>query len=99
DLVERVSRAIERLTEQFAGRDIVAVAHGGTIKAALSLALRLDPEAALAFAIENCSITRIDHVGGPPPPAYSWRVAAVNHRPWHRGGSPGSLTAALMPTG
>jgi len=33
-----------------------------TIRAAL--ALGLDPEAALAFTIENCSITRIDHIDG-----------------------------------
>jgi alpha-ribazole phosphatase len=83
DLVARVHAAIGELTGQFAGRTIVAVAHGGTIKAALALALRLDPEAALAFGIDNCSITRIDHVGAEVGP-YEWRVAAVNHRPWNR---------------
>jgi len=83
DLVARVHAAIGELTAQFAGRTIVAVAHGGTIKAALALALRLDPEAALAFGIDNCSITRIDHVGAEVGP-YEWRVAAVNHRPWNR---------------
>jgi alpha-ribazole phosphatase len=81
DLVARARGAIERLTAQFAGRTIVAVAHGGTIKAALAMALRLDPEAALAFAIDNCSITRIDHVGAEVG-LYEWRVGAVNHRPW-----------------
>jgi alpha-ribazole phosphatase len=30
-----------------AGRDVIAVAHGGTIRAALGLALGLDPEASL----------------------------------------------------
>src|SRR5438105_6094858 len=36
----------------------------GAIRAALALALDLDPEAALAFTIENCSITRIDPTHG-----------------------------------
>jgi broad specificity phosphatase PhoE len=83
DVVTRVGAAIERLSSQFAGRDIVAVAHGGTIRAALALALRLDAEAVLAFVIENCSITRIDRLA--QPTADHWRVAAVNHRPWSRG--------------
>jgi|SRR4051812_13230895 alpha-ribazole phosphatase len=78
DLMERVAPVIEDLTEEFRGRDIVAVTHGGTIKAALAIALRIDPEAALAFMVENCSLTRIDHMGHEP---YGWRVAAVNYRP------------------
>jgi broad specificity phosphatase PhoE len=83
DLVARASSAIKRLTERFAGRTIIAVTHGGTIKAALALALRLESEAALAFAIENCSITRLDHIE-PEVGVYEWRVQAVNHRPWTR---------------
>ena len=49
---------IERLNVEHRGRDIVAVTHGGTIKVALALALGLDPQAALSFLVENCSITR-----------------------------------------
>ena len=62
------------------GRDIIAVAHGGTIRAALALALDLDPEAALAFTIENCSITRIDRIDGPGM-GHGWRVVRVNQPP------------------
>ena len=83
DLVARATEAIKRLTVQFAGRTIVAVTHGGTIKAALALALQLETEAALAFAIDNCSITRMDHFV-PETGRYEWRVHAVNHRPWTR---------------
>ena len=83
DLVARATVAITRLTAQFAGRTIVAVTHGGTIKAALALALQIDTEAALAFAIDNCSITRMDHFV-PEIGRYEWRVHAVNHRPWTR---------------
>jgi broad specificity phosphatase PhoE len=81
DLADRVAAAIERLTADHRGRDIIAVTHGGTIRAALAVALRLEPEAALAFVIDNCSMTRIEHLaddGG----VVNWRIGAVNHRPW-----------------
>ena len=81
-LVERVSAAILRLTEAHAGQDIVAVAHGGTIRAALALALELSPARALAFSIDNCSLTRIDHFDMPQVPGgRAWRVGAVNDGP------------------
>ncbi|HEX5959538.1 MAG TPA: histidine phosphatase family protein [Hyphomicrobiaceae bacterium] len=76
DLVERVAPAIERLNRTHAGRDIVAVTHGGTIRAALGLALGIAPQAALAFATENCSLTRIDHLAAAGPGV--WRVVTVN---------------------
>ena len=80
DVMERVAGAVTRLTDEHASGDIVAVAHGGTIRAALALALGLDPETALAFSIDNLSITRIDHVDGPARGG-AWRVAAVNLLP------------------
>lgn len=80
NLIARVTPAIQRLSEDHAGRDIVAVTHGGTIRAALSLALGLDPERALAFSTQNLGITRLDlitdHADG-----VAWRVTAVNQRP------------------
>jgi alpha-ribazole phosphatase len=83
DLMQRVVPAIERLNAEHRGKDIVAVTHGGTIRAALGFALALPPQAALAFSVENCSVTRIDHLtaGGGDG---LWRVVAVNHRPWSR---------------
>jgi broad specificity phosphatase PhoE len=83
DLVGRVAPAIARLTEEHRGRDIVAVTHGGTIRAALGLALGLEPQGALAFAIENCSLTRLDHLSGAGG-AGIWRVVTVNRRPSSR---------------
>lgn len=83
DLVHRVAPAIERLNREHRGKDIIAVTHGGTIRAALGTALGMSPQASLAFSVENCSLTRIDHLsadGG----AGLWRVVAVNHRPWSR---------------
>jgi alpha-ribazole phosphatase len=79
-VTERVSGAIRRLVETHSGRNIIAVAHGGTIRAALALALDLDPEAALAFTIENCSLTRIDRINGPGM-GHGWRVVRVNQPP------------------
>ena len=42
DLVERVIPAVERYTSAHAEKDIICVAHGGTIKAALAHALGLE---------------------------------------------------------
>jgi len=82
DLMERVMRTIHRLNREFAGRDIIAVTHGGTIRAALALALDLPPETALAFAVDNLSVTRLDHfpseAGGR---GHHWRVNFTNLPP------------------
>ena len=61
DLYNRTRGAIERINAEQAGRDVIAVAHGGTIKAAVGLALGDLPETGLAFDIDNCSVTRLDH--------------------------------------
>jgi alpha-ribazole phosphatase len=86
DLMARVAPAIERLTMEHQGKDIVAVTHGGTIRAALGLALGLDPQAALAFVADNCSLTRVDHLSAGGGPGL-WRVIAVNRRPWSGAGA------------
>jgi alpha-ribazole phosphatase len=79
DLVERTGAAIDRLTQQHQGRNIVAVAHGGTIRAAIALALRLPARGGFAFMIDNCSLTRLDHYQGQR--GAGWRVTMINHRP------------------
>jgi len=85
-VIERVAAVIARLSREHAGRDIVAVTHGGTIRAALAIALDLDPERALAIATENCGLTRVDHIAGEagghaPDTEAVWRVAHVNLSP------------------
>jgi len=77
DLIDRVAPAIDRLTAAHSGRDIVAVTHGGTIRAAIAHALGIPPETALAFSVENVSLTRLDHVDGPGL-GHGWRVGVVN---------------------
>src|SRR5215471_11794554 len=70
DLYNRTRSAIERINIEHAGRDVIAVGHGGTIKAAVGLALGGQPEKGLAFDIDNCSVTRLDH------------FASVGHSSW-----------------
>jgi alpha-ribazole phosphatase len=80
DLYRRVCGVIDRITVAQAGRDVIAVGHGGTIKAAVGLALGGLPEKGLAFDIDNCSVTRLDHfasAGGS-----NWRLPMVNQQPW-----------------
>src|SRR4029453_14537435 len=79
DLYNRARRAIERINAEQAGRDVIAVAHGGTIRAAVGLALG-DPERGLAFDIDNCSVTRLDHFAAPGKSI--WRLPMVNQQPW-----------------
>lgn len=77
DVIERVTRAMEALSEKHAGKDIVCVAHSGTIRAALAVVLGLTPEAALAFTIDTLSLTRLDRIDSPVA-GHGWRVGPVN---------------------
>jgi alpha-ribazole phosphatase len=77
DVVARVSAAIDRLTHEYEGTDIISVAHGGTIRAALVLALGLTPRRGLAFTTDNCSVTRLDYYRGEDRRA-GWRVVSIN---------------------
>jgi broad specificity phosphatase PhoE len=80
EMMARVAAAILGLIEAHRGHDIIAVAHGGTIRSALGMALGLEPEHCLAFTMENCSLTRIDHIEGPGW-GHNWRVITVNRPP------------------
>ena len=71
---------IERITANHAGCDVIAVAHGGTIKAAIGLALGNQPDKGLAFDIDNCSVTRLDHIASAVRSV--WRLPMVNQQPW-----------------
>jgi broad specificity phosphatase PhoE len=79
DVVDRVRTTVERLTQAHRGRHIVAVAHGGSIRAALVHALDLDPNRGLAISTDNLATTRIDHVEGPGLGG-NWRLAFTNAR-------------------
>jgi alpha-ribazole phosphatase len=80
ELYNRVRGVIDRINDEHAGRDVIAVAHGGTIKAAIGLALGEQPEKGLAFDIDNCSVTRLDHFASAE--RSNWRLPMVNQQPW-----------------
>jgi alpha-ribazole phosphatase len=69
--VDQIGRVAEGLAKLPAG-DVVLVVHSGTVRAALSIALALDPEPALSFVIDPLSLTRLDRLHG------GWRVGCVN---------------------
>ncbi|CAA7624525.1 Fructose-2,6-bisphosphatase [Candidatus Terasakiella magnetica] len=75
-MIERVTGAMENLTAAQAGRDILAIVHAGTIRAALAQALDLEPATALRFAVQPLSLTRLDAT------ADGWRIETVNALPF-----------------
>jgi broad specificity phosphatase PhoE len=80
DLYNRVCAAIECINAEQAGKNVIVVAHGGTIRAAVGLALDGQPDKGLAFDIDNCSVTRLDHLSSS---SYNgWRLPMVNQQPW-----------------
>ncbi len=84
DVMARVGVAVSRLTAAHRGRDIVAVAHGGSIRAALAIALGIEAERVMSFAIDNCSLTRLDHIHDDVAAGREqtcWRIVAVNQPP------------------
>lgn len=80
DVMQRVVGAIERLSDEHAGRDIVAVAHGGPIRAAVGHAIGLAPDQALGFVTDNLSVTRLDRIDSQHP-GPTWQVLYVNRAP------------------
>lgn len=75
DVCGRVGAALDRLAETYAGQNIVAVSHGGAIRGALAHALRIHPDIALHFSIQNLSLTILERLDE------GWRVVTVNELP------------------
>lgn len=81
DVMARVGAAVARLSAAHRGRDIVAIAHGGSIRAAIAIALGIEAERVMSFAIDNCSLTRLDHICDGHDTGRErvcWRIVAVN---------------------
>jgi alpha-ribazole phosphatase len=76
EVVERVAAVLDRLVVESSERDIVIVAHGGSIRAAIAQAMQLTPHQALIFSVKNLSLTRLERHDA------VWRVAAVNEEPF-----------------
>lgn len=78
DVVARVRETLTRLSAAYEGRDIVAAAHGGSIRAALAAALDIPAANALSFVIDTWSLTRLDFIHPADANAGAWRVGCVN---------------------
>jgi broad specificity phosphatase PhoE len=74
-MIGRVGPAIESLAARHMGQDVVAVSHGGAIRAAVAHCLRIAADNALHLSVQNLSLTRLErHPDG-------WRVVCVNETP------------------
>ena len=73
EVVVRVGATLERLAALWPGEDVVAVSHGGAIRAAVAHALGIGGEPTLCGSRSaNLSLTRLErHAAG-------WRVVCVN---------------------
>lgn len=69
--LEQIARVRDGLVRLPDG-DAILVVHSGTVRAVLTIALDLCPDAALRFVIDPLSLTRVDRLGG------GWRVGCVN---------------------
>lgn len=58
----RVGACLDRLAAEHEGQDMVVVSHGGAIRAALAHALRIHPETALHFSIQNLALSVIERL-------------------------------------
>ncbi|MGC9268739.1 histidine phosphatase family protein [Acidiphilium sp.] len=71
---DRVGITMDRLVNANPGKTIVAVSHGGAIRAAAAHALGLSSYQALTLSVDNLSITRIERSG------HGWRVTSLNEQ-------------------
>ncbi len=75
EVIARVGATLEDLASRFAGQEVVAVSHGGAIRAALAHAMGAPGRAVLHISVRNLSLTRLErHPQG-------WRVVCVNAGP------------------
>ncbi len=77
DLTARVAPAVLHHSGDHAGSDIVAVTHGGTIRAALGAAAGIAPATMATFTVNNLSLTRLHHTRRDDG-SHRWRVICVN---------------------
>lgn len=80
-LRDRVDSFISRMIEQHHGKDLVCVAHRGSILAALQIALDLPMLNSVSFDIGNVSLTRLTYHADVPKGGPRWRVVDVSWLP------------------
>ncbi len=77
----RVEAFTQRMLMEHRGKDVVCVAHRGTILAALQIALDLPMRNSVSFDIGNVSLTRLTHHADVPQGGPQWRVVDVSWLP------------------
>jgi alpha-ribazole phosphatase len=75
EVIDRVGTALERLAALHPDQDVVAVSHGGSIRAAVAHCLRIGADNALHLTVQNLSLTRLERSPD------GWRVVCVNELP------------------
>lgn len=71
-MIARVGAALTCLLQSPATEDTIIVSHGGAIRAACAHALAITAHQALSLAVENISLTRLEHN------EYGWRLISLN---------------------
>ena len=89
DVLARVTQGLGQQTAEHAGQNLVLVAHGGSIRAALAQALGLSAAAALRFSIDYGTITKLTHFALGDG-TETWQVECVNACPRHPKSDPKS---------
>lgn len=64
DLHARVADAVAQLRATYDGRMVVAVAHGGVVRAVLAEALGMPHDRIFRLAVDTASITRVEWCEG-----------------------------------
>jgi alpha-ribazole phosphatase len=75
EVIERVGAVLERLARQYQGGEVIAVSHGGAIRAAVAHCLRIGADNVLHLSVQTLSLTRLAHSSD------GWRVICVNELP------------------
>ena len=76
DVMMRVARAVERRSQENPDADIIAVGHGGSIRAAVAQALGLGPARTLQLQVDSLSLTRLDRIADQS--GVSWSIGCIN---------------------
>lgn len=71
----RINAGLTALATQVRTRDVIIVAHAGVIVTQVQRALGITPYQALAYKIDNLSVTLLAHE------PQGWRVGVINHIP------------------
>jgi len=81
DVAKRVHAFTEEMHEKHRGKDVVVVAHRGTILAALHNALKLPLESSVSFRIDNVSLSRLWQYSNIPADGPQFKLGEVGWLP------------------